>query len=78
MVRSEKNQNQKVLLAYSNVINAQAFGPIIQWSELCNLWKESIDISKYTQLIALLKRKSEGYKPKKSNTLTKEDVIKFL
>lgn len=40
--------------------------------------KHNIDISKYMKLRALLKRKSDGYCPKKSKTLTKEEFHKFL
>lgn len=40
--------------------------------------REGIDISKFPSVIPFLKRKAEGYKPKKSLTLSKEDVEKFL
>ncbi|KAJ8915479.1 hypothetical protein NQ315_003242 [Exocentrus adspersus] len=40
--------------------------------------KNNIDISKDAQLQAFLKRKSEGYKPKKSRTFTKEEIARFL
>jgi len=40
--------------------------------------KEGIDISKFPSVIPFLKRKAEGYKPKKSLSLTKENVDRFL
>lgn len=40
--------------------------------------KNNIDISKFHKLTALLKRKNEGYKPKKAKTLTGDQVDKFL
>ena len=40
--------------------------------------KNNIDISKYLNLRAFLKRKSDGYHPKKSNTFSKEQIIKFI
>lgn len=39
---------------------------------------EGIDISTFPSVIPYLKRKAEGHKPKKSLTLTKQDVDKFL
>ncbi|CAH0556821.1 unnamed protein product [Brassicogethes aeneus] len=40
--------------------------------------KQNVDIKKYVNLIAFLKRKSDGYKPKKSKVLTKKEITKFL
>lgn len=40
--------------------------------------KLHVDISKFSSLVALLKRKSEGYRSKKSKVLEKGDVEKFL
>lgn len=42
------------------------------------LLKKNVDISKYSHLIAFLKRNSDSYKPKKSRILTKENIVKFL
>ncbi|XP_044756309.1 uncharacterized protein LOC123314913, partial [Coccinella septempunctata] len=39
---------------------------------------EGIDISTFPSVIPYLKRKAEGYKPKKYLTLSKQDVDKFL
>lgn len=40
--------------------------------------KQNVDIKKYVHLIAFLKRQSEGYKPKKSKVLTKQEITNFL
>lgn len=39
---------------------------------------ENIDIGQYKKVIAFLKRKNDNYQPKKSNTLTAENVKNFL
>ncbi|KAJ8911882.1 hypothetical protein NQ315_012296 [Exocentrus adspersus] len=40
--------------------------------------REGIDISKFPSVIPFLKRKGEGYKPKKSLILTREHIDEFL
>nr|XP_022903505.1 uncharacterized protein LOC111415854 [Onthophagus taurus] len=40
--------------------------------------KKNVDISKYTQLVAFLKRQGKMYKPKKSKVLSKTNIEKFL
>jgi PP-loop superfamily ATP-utilizing enzyme len=40
--------------------------------------KINIDISQYHQVVAFLKRKSEGYRPKKSCIFCKEKIHQFL
>ncbi|XP_008194853.1 uncharacterized protein LOC100142506 isoform X2 [Tribolium castaneum] len=39
---------------------------------------ENIDISKFVKLRAFLKRQNAGYKPKKSNTFSRERINQFL
>lgn len=39
---------------------------------------DAIDISKFASLIAYLKRKNIGYRPKQARVFTKEDMEKFL
>jgi hypothetical protein len=39
---------------------------------------KNLDLSKYTNLIAFLKRQSEGYRAKKSKSFSKENIEKFL
>lgn len=38
----------------------------------------NINIARYSRLITFLKRKSDGYKPKKSKILTREEIELFL
>lgn len=40
--------------------------------------KNNVDISRYAKLMAYLKRKSVGYKAKKSKAFSKNEVVKFL
>lgn len=40
--------------------------------------KHGVNIKNYPKVVPYLKRKSDGYKPKKSKTLTKEEINKFL
>jgi hypothetical protein len=73
-----KNEtNEKVLLAY--------FENMSKMYKSSNLWafysiramismKKNVDISKYGQLIAFLKRQAEGYKPKKSKIFSKNEI----
>lgn len=37
-----------------------------------------VDMSKYTKLHALLKRKSVGYKPKKAKTFATKEIARFI
>ena len=39
---------------------------------------ENTDISKFPKLRAFLKRKNDGYRPKKSNVFNRENVNKFM
>lgn len=41
-------------------------------------YKNNVDISKFNKLIAFLKQKNKGYKPKKSKIFEREDLINFL
>lgn len=83
---SEKNiQNifkEKVLLAYFETIS-KSYSSSSLWAFYSMLravisTKNNIDISKFIQLQAFLKRKSEGHKPKKSKTFLKEEIAQFL
>lgn len=40
--------------------------------------RENVDISKFSKLIAYLKKQNVGYKPKKSSIFSKENIDKFL
>ena len=43
-----------------------------------NINHNNINIATYPKLIGLLKRKSDGYQPKKSNILTSKQIKTFL
>lgn len=83
---NEKNYQQiseKVLLAYFVRRNEKLKSPGSLWAEYSMLkstifLKDGIDISKFTTLIAYLKRKNVGYRPRKSKVFTSEDMYKFL
>ncbi|KAJ8912394.1 hypothetical protein NQ315_013460 [Exocentrus adspersus] len=73
---------EKVLLAYFSELS-KSYSSSSLWAFYSMIravasMKNNIDISKYAQLQAFLKRKSEGYKPKKSRTFTKEEIARFL
>lgn len=74
--------NEKVLLAYFEELakNRKSSSLWSYYSMLRSVLsiKKNIDISKYIHLVAFLKRKSEGYRAKKSRIFTKEDIAKFL
>lgn len=40
--------------------------------------EHDIDIGRFAPLVAFIKRKNDGYKPKKSKIFTAEEVTKFL
>lgn len=73
---------EKVLLAYFNELSKDR-KPTSLWSYYSMLKTElsirkNVDIKKCANLFAMLKRKSEGYKPKKSKILTKKHITTFL
>lgn len=75
--------NEKVLLAYFVHRNKALKSPGSLWAEYSMLksttfLKDAIDISKFSTLIAYLKRKNIGHRPKKASVFTKEDVKQFL
>lgn len=74
--------NEKVLLAYFENLSTTK-KPSSLWAYYSMLRsvilvKKNVDISKYTNLIVLLKRKCEGYRPKKSKILSKQDIARYL
>ncbi|XP_031359091.1 uncharacterized protein LOC116182690 [Photinus pyralis] len=61
----------------------QGFSPSSLWSlysmlKATILVKKNIDISRFPKLIAFIKRQNDGYKPKKSKVLTREEMDRFL
>lgn len=83
--RNDKNVhtiNEEVILAYL-MEKSKILRPSSLWSNYSMLKstisiKNNIDISRYPKVIAFLKRKSVGYKPKKSRVLNKDQIDKFL
>jgi hypothetical protein len=75
-IKKIREVSEKVVLAY--------------FAEQSSLWcrysmlrtmvsiKIKIDISQYHQVMVFLKRKSEGYRPKKSCIFCKEEIHQFL
>ncbi|KAJ8975882.1 hypothetical protein NQ317_009297, partial [Molorchus minor] len=81
-VRRKFKVSEAVLLVYSeHKINN--IKPMTLWS-VYSMFKsilnanENVNIIKFTKLIPYLKRKSVGYRPKKSRILTKEEIERFL
>ena len=83
----EKNANisavQKIVVAYFVQRNEKLKAPGSLWAEYSMLKRtiflyDSVDISKFSILIAFLKRKNIGHRPKKSSVFTKEEISKFL
>lgn len=75
--------NEKVLLAYFVWRCEKLKSPGSLWAEYSMLKStiflhDGIDISKFATLIAFLRRKNVGHRPKKSSIFTKEDLTKFL
>lgn len=74
--------DEKVIMCYFFEA-AQKYRPTTLWSMYSMLKKtlivkNNIDISKYAQLIAFLKKKIDGYKPKKANVFSPKEIQKFI
>lgn len=78
-----KSFSENVMLAYFEELSTE-MKPSSLWSiysmlkSTININHEATDISKYPKLIALLKRKSDGFKSKKSATLSTNEINTFL
>lgn len=77
-----KKYSENVLLTYFGQ-KAQTLKSSTLWSKYSMLRqtlkiKNDIDISHYAKLIAFLKKKSVGYKAKKSLTLSKDHIENFI
>ena len=83
--RKENGSNsfcEDVMLAYFSFLS-ENYAPSSLWSFYSMLRAtintfDHIDISKYTRLLYFLKRKSLGYRAKKSLVFTKDQISKFL
>lgn len=74
--------SENVLLAYFGEL-AEKIRPNSLWVHYSMIRSSlivyhNINISEYLKLKAFLKRTSDGYKPKKSKTLTSEQIHQFL
>ncbi|XP_071569295.1 uncharacterized protein [Temnothorax nylanderi] len=83
--RKEKNINsfsENVLLAYISELSKKT-KPSTLWSQYSMLKstliaKQNVNIHSYSKLTAFLKRKSNGFKSKKSKVFTSNEIQKFL
>jgi hypothetical protein len=76
------SQSENVLLAYFNML-AKKLKPSTLWSHYSMLKstinvKNNVNITNYKKLHAFLKKKSQGYRPKKSKILTSNQINTFL
>ncbi|KAF2895572.1 hypothetical protein ILUMI_10606, partial [Ignelater luminosus] len=74
--------SENVLIAYFGELS-EKMKPTSLWTQYSMLRStisihHDVDITRYQKLKALLKRKSDGYKPKKSKTLTSQEINRFL
>jgi hypothetical protein len=74
--------NEKVMLAYflekSKIVKPSTLWSVYSMLRTMISIDKNVDLSKYTNLIAFLKRQSEGYRAKKSKSFSKENIEKFL
>lgn len=82
--------NEKQVKHYSETVLLAYFSDIAKKGLIASLWpkysmlkstlilKNNTDISKFNKLIMFIKRKKEGYIPKKSKALEKEHVQAFI
>lgn len=75
---------EQVMLAYfSYLFTTKKYAPSTSWS-IFSMLKSTLEvymqvkINDYTKLRAYLKRKGEGYKPKKAKVFRPEELQKFL
>lgn len=74
---------EKSLLAYFVGRNRKLKAPGSLWAEYSMLKStiflyDNTDISKFLTLIAFLKKKNVGYRPKKASVFSKEEFARFL
>jgi tRNA 2-selenouridine synthase SelU len=82
MKKVDEIHSESVLLVYF-AKKAKHFKASTLWSHYSMIKssfeiKVNVDISKYSKLVAFLKRQNVGYQAKKSKTLTKEQIERFL
>jgi hypothetical protein len=78
-----RSYSENVMLAYFEWLST-TMKPSSLWSiysmlrATLNIKENNIDISKYPKLIALLKRKSQGFKSRKSQVLSAKQIHTFM
>lgn len=77
-----KSFTENVLLVYFSE-KSKTLKPSTLWCSFSMLKstliiEDNVDISKFSKLIAFLKQKAVGHRPKKSLTFSKEDVARFI
>lgn len=77
-----RKYSENVLLAYFFDLSKD-YSPSSMWSYYSMVKatlsaKNDVDISKYKKLTAFLKQKERNHIPKKSKTLSQEEILKFL
>ncbi|KAF2879539.1 hypothetical protein ILUMI_26623, partial [Ignelater luminosus] len=76
------NYTENVLLTHfsevSEIYKASSLWSYYSKIKSTLLIHRNVDISKFSSLIAFLKAKSCGYKPKQSKILSREQVLKFI
>ena len=77
-----KNITENVVLAYmsekSKMLRPSSLWSIYSMLKTTIRIKENITIENFPKVIAFLKKANAGYKPKKSNVLTRENINTFL
>ncbi|KAJ8923456.1 hypothetical protein NQ315_002015 [Exocentrus adspersus] len=80
--RKLENVNEDVLLVFfaekSKTLSSSTLWAHYSMLKTMLNVKRNIDVSKFYKLSAFLKRKSEGYKPKKAKVLSLDQIDKFL
>ena len=77
-----QKSSENVLLAYFSE-KSKVYKSSTLWSHFSVLKStlsanDNVNIDKYSRLISFLKRKSDGFRSKKSKSLTREEFYKFL
>lgn len=80
--KKDKTINDKSVLAYVTYLSKNN-APSTCWTTYSKLKRmillyDKVDISKFSEVIQFLKVNKIGFKPKKSETLTRENLNKFL
>lgn len=74
--------SENILLAYMSEMSAKYKSSSL-WSYYSKLKStllinKNVDIGKFSKLLAFLRKKSDGYVPKKSKILSREQILKFV